>query len=49
MNLYIAWVYLEEVFCEGDLFGLPCIYVMLLFLLYFGNAGVVLDDLFDSH
>lgn len=39
---------LEEAFREGDLFGLPPIHVMLVFLLYLGNIGVVIDDLFDS-
>lgn len=48
MDLFVAQVHLKEAFRKGDLFSLPFVYTMLVFLLYFGNARVIVDDLFDS-
>lgn len=48
MDLFVARVDLDEAFHKGGLFGLPFVYIMLVLSLYFSNARVVADDLFDS-
>jgi hypothetical protein len=48
MDLRVAWVQLKEAFCKGDLFGLPSVYIMFVFLFRLNDVGVVANYLFDG-
>jgi hypothetical protein len=48
VDLRVAWVRLKEAFCKCDLFGLPFVYIMLVFSFRLSDVGVVVDYLFDG-
>jgi len=49
VDLCVAWVKLKETFYKGDFFGLPFVYIMLVFSFCLNDVGVAADYLFDGY